>query len=135
MHSLSRASLAALLLVGAITFDAHAQNVNNSGQTGNPWSQAGSHAMSGGPSPAASSGCGTGAIVTGSDTAGHILLGTGTSQPCTLTFGEAFINPPSCQVSGETTTVSFTRTRTTLAFTSLVDSTRIHWLCIARAGG
>lgn len=126
------AAIAALALAGAGAF---AQNVNNSGQTGNPLSQLGNHWMAGGVQPTLSSGCGTGAAIAGSDTAGHILLGSGTAQPCVMTFGQAFVAGALCVAVGESFTLSYNRTATVVNFTSLVDGGRIDYHCAARAGG
>ena len=54
-----------------------------------------------------------------------VVLGTGTSQPCVVTFAQPFNLPPSCVVAAESYTLS----------SSLVDGVRVSWSCISRAGG
>jgi hypothetical protein len=112
-----------------------AQAPSPTGFTGNPLVSQGQHEMAGGNPPAASSGCGTGYVIEGTDTAGHIVLGTGTSQPCTLTFAQPFLAGPTCVVTAETFTASYGRTLTALNLTSLVDSQRVNWICFARPPG
>jgi len=51
--------------------------------------------------PTLAPGCGTGASITGSDTAGKVTLGTGNTY-CILTFSTAFANPPACVATNET---------------------------------
>ena len=46
--------------------------------------------------------CGTIAVVAGSDSAGKITLGTGTSTTCTLTFAVPYTNAPACTATNET---------------------------------
>lgn len=96
---------------------------------------AGAHQCSTGAQPTISSGCGTGGAIAGTDVAGHILAGTATSQPCTITFATAWTQRPSCVVHSEGATISYTTTTTGISITSLADSVRIHWLCLGRAGG
>ncbi len=126
------ALLVLALLLSAI-FGAFAQGPPSS-QTTNPITQDGSHLVAGGPAPAISSGCGTGATITGSDVAFHILTGTATSQPCTITFAQTYQRRPTCMVSGETANVSSSVAANglSMALTSLVDLTRYHVLCIGR---
>ncbi len=51
--------------------------------------------------PTLGAGCGTGASIAGSDTAGKLTLGTG-SNICVLTFSTAFANAPACMAMDET---------------------------------
>jgi hypothetical protein len=51
--------------------------------------------------PTLGSGCGTGASIVGSDTAGKFTLGSN-SGVCVLTFSTAFANPPACMAMNET---------------------------------
>jgi hypothetical protein len=56
-------------------------------------------AFAGTPSPGA--GCGSGALVKGSDTAGKVTLGTDSSV-CVLTFSTAYADAPACTAMNET---------------------------------
>jgi hypothetical protein len=51
--------------------------------------------------PTLGAGCGSGASIVGSDTAGKLTLGTG-SNICVLTFSTAFANAPACMAMNET---------------------------------
>ena len=51
--------------------------------------------------PTVGSGCGSGASIVGSDTAGKVTLGTGNTY-CILTFSTPFTNPPACVGTNET---------------------------------
>jgi hypothetical protein len=51
--------------------------------------------------PTLGAGCGSGANIVGSDTAGKITLGTG-SGVCVLSFSTAFANAPACMAMNET---------------------------------
>jgi hypothetical protein len=51
--------------------------------------------------PSLGAGCGAGASITGSDTAGKVTLGSN-SGVCVLTFSTAFANPPACMAMNET---------------------------------
>lgn len=99
--------------------------------TGNPLTQRGSHMIAGGPAPTLSSGCGTGAAIGGSDTASNLQTGTGTSQPCTITFAQSFGSKPMCVVTSETATVSYVLAANgaSMDLTSLVDLTRYRFIC------
>lgn len=131
-------AIAALAFVycGSALHFAYGQSAPSAGGfTGNPLVAQGPHMIAGGPPPVAGTGCGTGTTVFGSDYAGHVLLGTGTSQPCTLTFAQPFNMPPSCVVTAENFSPSYTRNTLALNLTSLVDSVRVSWICTARGGG
>jgi hypothetical protein len=51
--------------------------------------------------PSLGAGCGSGASITGSDTAGKFTLGSN-SGVCVLTFSTTFANPPACTAMNET---------------------------------
>jgi hypothetical protein len=51
--------------------------------------------------PTLVTGCGAGASVVGSDTAGKVTLGTGNTY-CVLNFSTAYTNPPACVGMNET---------------------------------
>ena len=124
-------AISAALIGGAFAQAAPAAT----GFTGNPLVSNGEHMIAGGNPPTAGSGCGTGAIINGTDAWGHVILGTGTSQPCVITFAQPFILPPSCVVAAESYTLSYTRSAIALTLTSVVDGVRVSWSCISRAGG
>ena len=46
--------------------------------------------------------CGAGSSVAGSDSAGKITLGKGTTNTCTLTFSISYTNAPACITTNET---------------------------------
>lgn len=62
-----------------------------------------SHIIAGGVTPSTSS-CGTGGGIVGTDTAGTVTGGTG-STGCTLTFAQPFKNDPVCVISEQTGSV------------------------------
>ena len=103
---------AAFALQSAAAFAQSAPSAG--GFYGPPFAAQGAHVNSGGsPSPALSTGCGTGAVANGTDLAGHVTLGTGTSQPCTITWAQPYnanaagITRPTCSVNGENYQPSF----------------------------
>jgi hypothetical protein len=51
--------------------------------------------------PSLGAGCGTGATIAGSDTAGKVTLGTGNTY-CIITFATAYANAPACVAMNET---------------------------------
>lgn len=51
--------------------------------------------------PTLASGCGSGATIVGSDTAGKVTLGANNTY-CVLTFSTAYSNPPVCMGMNET---------------------------------
>lgn len=51
--------------------------------------------------PTLVTGCGTGATVVGSDTAGKVTLGSGNTY-CVLNFSTTYTNPPACVGMNET---------------------------------
>ena len=51
--------------------------------------------------PSLGAGCGAGASIVGSDTAGKVTLGTNNTY-CVLTFSTPFANPPACVGTNET---------------------------------
>ena len=51
--------------------------------------------------PSLGAGCGSGASIAGSDTAGKVTLG-GDSGVCILTFSTAYANAPACMAMNET---------------------------------
>lgn len=78
-----------------------------------------SHISTGGVTPSTSS-CGTGGGIVGTDTAGTVTGGTG-STGCTLTFAQPFKNDPVCVISEQTGSVvnalSYTHSTTQLVVT------------------
>lgn len=134
---ISAAALALALYVAGCVFAAHAQNAPPAtGFTGNPFVALGNHLIVGGNPPSGSTGCGTGFVISGSDTVGSIVLGTGTSQPCTLTFAQAFRTLPVCQVTAETAIANFGYNATfqALNITALTDSVKLDWDCWGTPG-
>jgi hypothetical protein len=51
--------------------------------------------------PSLGAGCGTGATIAGSDSAGKVTLGTGNTY-CVITFSTAYSNSPACVGMNET---------------------------------
>lgn len=135
-HAILAALVCYALIAVASIGVAWAQSAPSAGGFGGvPFTTLGQHMIGGGNPPAMSAGCGTGATVIGSDTWGNVLLGSATSQPCTLTFFQPFKQSPTCVVTAENFTPSYSRTAVALILTSLVDGSRVSWTCIARAGG
>lgn len=127
-----RSILAVIIAAASIAFAAAQSAPPAMNFTGNPLTQKGSHMIAGGPAPTISAGCGTGATVTGSDVSFRVLTGSTTSQPCTVTFAESFTKRPTCTVTSDTATASYSAAANgeTLALTSLVDLTRYNVHCI-----
>jgi len=126
-----------VLAIGGVQHKLRAQSgPQPPGPIGNAWGTNGAHVYAGGAQPTISSGCGTNpGTVAGSDTAGHFVTGTGTAQPCVITFGQVYAKRPTCIVTGEASTVSYNTTPTAINITSLVDSERIYWNCVAQPNG
>src|SRR3990167_11767 len=81
------------------------------------------------------SSCGTAPVISGSDTAGLITIGTGVTTACTLTFSNAFPNTPACVISGDNTAVTYAvtaRSTTAFTFSSSADmaSDVVGYMCI-----
>ena len=105
------------------------------GPIGNPWGTKGPHNYSGGsPVPSLGSGCGTGASFVGSDATGQVTMGTSPTS-CPMTFGTPYVNPPSCEATSPTASVSYTVTPQAINFTSPLAGEVIHFICTAQAGG
>ena len=139
--TLRRALLAAAFaLQSAAAFAQSAPSA--SGFIGQPLVAQGAHVNSGGsPSPTLSTGCGTNAVATGTDFAGHLALGTATSQPCTITWTQPYkaansidATRPTCIVSSENYQPSFSLSLTALTLTSLIDRARVYWECFGKPG-
>lgn len=104
---------------------------------GNPFASIGAHWIANGSLPVLSS-CGTGAANVGTDSAGHVVPGTGATS-CTMTFAVPWTTRPSCAVTGEALTVSYALSQgatgwTTLTLSNALPSQRIHYVCVGRSG-
>ena len=86
-----------------------------------------------GDDPALSS-CGTTPSIVGSDAAGKVTIGTGSTTSCTVTFATAFDNAPACVITGDNIALGYAATTSTtvLTVTSSADmaSDVISYLCI-----
>ena len=98
------------------------------------------HLGASGTAPTLSS-CGTSpTLATGaSDMAGTINVGSGTVTACTLTFGTAFTNAPTCVMNDDSTAVtgdvsSISTTAVTFSFSVSIGSGHIYYVCIAGSG-
>jgi hypothetical protein len=98
------------------------------------------HIGASGTAPTLSS-CGTSpTLATGaSDMAGTINVGSGTVTACTLTFGTAFTNAPTCVMNDDSTAVtgdvsSISTTAVTFSFSVSIGSGHIYYVCIAGSG-
>jgi hypothetical protein len=84
------------------------------------------------------SGCGTSASVSGTDIAGEITVGTALPTGCTLTFANAYNNPPYCAVTVQQTIASFSYTISASAITisqTATNSDHINYICFGQYGG
>src|ERR1043166_9725940 len=95
------------------------------------------HIGASGTAPTLSS-CGTSpTLATGaSDMAGTINVGSGTVTACTLTFGTAFTNAPTCVMNDDSTAVTgdisaISTTAVTFSFSVSIGSGHIYYVCIA----
>jgi hypothetical protein len=98
------------------------------------------HLGASGTAPTLSS-CGTSpTLATGaSDMAGTINVGSGTVTACTLTFGTAFTNAPTCVMNDDSTAVtgdisSISTTAVTFSFSVSIGSGHIYYVCVAGSG-
>lgn len=95
--------------------------------------QIGGHLLFSGTAPTLS-GCGTGATVTGNDSAGRITIGTTPSASCVVTFHTAFTtNGPSCFANDEVTVVALQTSASTSALTIngvTVASDTVNYHCV-----
>jgi hypothetical protein len=96
------------------------------------------HPRTSGTAPALSS-CGTAPSNTGStDTAGRVVMGTGTPTGCVITFATPYVVAPHCVVTwqAELASMEYVTTATAITITqTATDSNVINYICIARAGG
>jgi len=94
------------------------------------------HLVSATPALSASnlSGCGTGPTLTGTDSAGTIVVGTAAGTTCTLTFNSAWLTAPTCVVSDDSAIVSIQPTSTTtqlvLTGSAALTSAKLTYICI-----
>lgn len=77
--------------------------------------------------------CGTNPVLAGNDAVGTITVGAGLITSCTLTFGSAWTNPPSCMTEDATAVVSLqaNANTTTMTITSSVSigAGKVNYLC------
>lgn len=78
--------------------------------------------------------CGTAPIVVGNDTVGNVITGSGATT-CRINFAVPFALAPLCTVVGDTTSVSVTRTTTSLTMTAVSAAARYNWHCFGKVGG
>lgn len=89
------------------------------------------------PAPSLSS-CGTSPVISGSDTAGEITMGTGSPTGCVLTFNVAHANPPYCTVTWQSNLASmqYAIAASTITLTqTATSSNKVNYVCYARSGG
>lgn len=83
------------------------------------------------------SSCGTSPSIVGYDSAGTITVGSGATTACTLTFGTAWANTPTCVMTLNTSAVtggvtSLSTTTITFSFSSSMGSGKIYYMCMGR---
>jgi hypothetical protein len=80
--------------------------------------------------------CGTSPSITGSDSAGIVLVGNGTVTSCTIPFATAFANPPICTANDNSDFLvlkpSASTTALTLAAQSSFAGDTLSYICIGR---
>lgn len=96
------------------------------------------HPRTSGTAPTLSS-CGTAPSNTGStDTAGRVVMGTGTPTGCVITFSTPYAVAPHCVVTWQAELASMEYVTTAAAITltqTATDSNVVNYVCIARSGG
>lgn len=97
----------------------------------------GNHLLSNGTSPTAPAGggtCGTSApSIVGKDSGFQLTVGSVAATSCTVTFGTAWTNAPTCVASATTTvalTVATTTTNVTVAAAALTPAEVLHVVCV-----
>jgi hypothetical protein len=90
------------------------------------------HSLVAGATPVLSS-CGSSPAVSGSDNAGLITTGSGATA-CTLTFATAYVAEPYCTVTGESATVTYSKTKSAITI-SAGAGVKIDYQCIGQSGG
>jgi trimeric autotransporter adhesin len=80
--------------------------------------------------------CGASPTIAGSDSAGIVLVGTGTVTSCTIPFATAFANPPICTANDNTDFLvlkaSTSTTALTLSAQSSFASDALSYICIGK---
>lgn len=80
--------------------------------------------------------CGTSPSVVGSDSAGTVVVGTGTVTSCTIPFATAFANPPICTASDNTSFLivkpSANTTALTLSAQNSFGGDALSYICIGK---
>lgn len=83
--------------------------------------------------------CGTSPVISGSDAAGTVTMGTGTPTGCVITFNAAYTTAPHCLVVWEGTPLAAQNyTTSTTAITTVqtaTSSNKIDYFCVAPSGG
>jgi hypothetical protein len=96
------------------------------------------HARIGNTTAPALTSCGTNPLVTGSDLAGSVEMGTGAPTGCTITFNVPYSSAPTCRVTWETNIASmqYARSMTAITLTQTGTSNNIvDYECEAQNGG
>lgn len=95
------------------------------------------HPRTSGTAPALSS-CGTSPSNTGTDTAGRVVMGTGTPTGCVITFATVYAVAPHCVVTWQVNLASMEYVTTASSITltqTATDSNVVNYVCVARSGG
>lgn len=90
------------------------------------------HQLTTGPGTPVLSACGTGGVVTGTDTEGFVAGETGAGG-CVITFSKAYLATPYCMVASEnpgTTPIAYSASTTAITISGTnVGAAVIHWRC------
>jgi ethanolamine utilization microcompartment shell protein EutS len=91
------------------------------------------HFLGSGTSPTVAGSCGTSPAIAGKDSFMKVTTGTGAPTSCTVTFGTAFTNAPSCVANASATTtplnIATTTTTVTISSTALTAGEVLHIQC------
>lgn len=82
--------------------------------------------------------CGTSPVISGSDVAGVITMGTGAPAGCVVTFSTAYTSTPYCNMSWQTNLASMQYTITASAMTlvqTATSSNKVGYICVGQSGG
>jgi hypothetical protein len=97
------------------------------------------HLASGQTTAPALTSCGTNPAIVGTDTAGHVTMGTGTPTGCVITFNAAYTAAPFCVVTWEATPLasqSYVVSNSNITLTQTgTSSNKADYICIGASGG
>lgn len=97
------------------------------------------HALVGATAAPALTTCGTSPVISGTDEAGEVTMGTGSPTACTITFNSAYVSAPYCTVTWQANALAVqnyavSNVAITLAQTP-ASANKVNYNCRGRSGG